>query len=490
MIPLEMNEIQGMVLHGHPRREAAAYLLLEVIDAPRARSWLDRLLAAGLVGTSGTQPGTNEPLVNLAVTHPGLAALGLPQQGLDSFVGEFQEGMCTEHRSRVLGDVEHSAPANWDWGAPGGQGGREDAVTREQVHLLLVIFCAQQDQLDLALRDLRGLGSGKLSAAALGGGLRELCEMIGVIPSDGKEHFGFRDGISQPIIERAITSKNPVGRFTDNTVKPGEFVLGYENEFARLPASPSVPAHSDSGNLLTEAPSFDPGGVSNRVDPRLSRDFGRNGSYLVFRKLHQHVDRFNEYLKSAAGDDSHAQHLLAAKMVGRWKDGTPLALSPQGPNESLSRGNDFAYHDIDPDGVHCPMGSHIRRTNPRDALTTKTLTPAGAERLVRQHRIIRRGRPYSSADGDGLLFLCFNANIQRQFEFVQHSWVNNPKLAGLYDEVDPILGTQPREGGNFTVPGDVVAKRHTALPSFVDTRGGAYFFLPSMSALRYLANLS
>jgi Dyp-type peroxidase family len=238
-------------------------------------------------------------------------------------------------------------------------------------------------------------------------------------------------------------------------------------------------------------------------------DLGRNGSYLVFRQLRQDVRGFWQFLDGATknpdGSSNPTTRLkLASQMVGRWPSGAPLLKTPDQDDPRLADANDFAYHQNDPYGFNCPIGAHVRRTNPRDSLDPEP----GSEQSIavgKRHRILRRGREYGPAvdpaellsikksiaeDQDrGLHFLCLNANISRQFEFVQHTWVNNPHFDGLYADADPIIGTHYPEGGTFTIQAKPVRKRLTSLPRFVSVVGGAYFFMPGIRAIRYLANL-
>jgi Dyp-type peroxidase family len=216
---------------------------------------------------------------------------------------------------------------------------------------------------------------------------------------------------------------------------------------------------------------------------------GRNGSYLVFRKLAQDVAGLRRYLRAHSRGEGEAE-ILGAKLVGRWADGTPLALSDV-PDPQLSTATDFGYAELDPHGLRCPLGAHVRRANPRDALTRDAVA---SMRIVNRHRLLRRGVLYGPrlADGTveddgidrGLLFLCINADIERQFEFVQQTWINNAKFGGLYDSPDPIAGSG---GGVMTIPQPQLRRRLTGMPRFVRMLGGGYFFLPSRSALRYLA---
>jgi Dyp-type peroxidase family len=305
---------------------------------------------------------------------------------------------------------------------------------------------------------------------------------------DDREHFGFRDGISQPIVE-GLGRTGPPG----NTVRAGEFVLGYRNEYGQYTAGPVV--RDTTGRS---------GGDGF--------DLGRNGTYLVFRQLRQHVAAFWRFVDDATKNpdgsgDPAARLKLAAKLVGRWPSGAPLAMAPDRDNPELGDASDFGYHKIDPHGFGCPIGAHIRRTNPRDSLDPSPGTDKSLA-INKRHRLLRRGREYgpplpmndpATADSLGIVeefetdrglhFICLNANIGRQFEFVSHTWLNNPNFAGLYDDADPLVAGRSPFGCTFTVQAQPVRQRFSGLPQFVTVRGGAYFFLPGLRAIRYLANL-
>lgn len=221
---------------------------------------------------------------------------------------------------------------------------------------------------------------------------------------------------------------------------------------------------------------------------------GRNGTYVVFRKLHTKVAAYRAYLRARAASRA-AEDLLGAKMVGRWQSGAPLALAPERDDPELgsdpSRNNDFAYGD-DPRGFKCPVGAHARRANPRDALDHEGSVD------VRLHRMIRRGTSYGPAlpegvledDGAerGIMFVFAGAHLKRQFEFVKTQWLNDGIFIGAPHESDPLVGPRD-EGGTFTIPQRPIRRRLQDLPPFVVTRGGEYCFAPSLSALRWLADL-
>ena len=265
-------------------------------------------------------------------------------------------------------------------------------------------------------------------------------------------------------------------------------MLGYPNEYGLLTERPLLPAQADPHRMLP----VDPGG-SGRAD------FGRNGSYLALRQLRQDVGGFWRYVEDATrrpdgSSDRDRSVALAAKLVGRWPSGAPLVLSPERDEPQFAAANDFGYYARDPPGLACPLGALVRRANPRDTLDPQ---PGSADSLAvnKRHRILRRSRAYGPVydsrpgpDVDrGLYFICLNANLTRQFEFVQHTWLSNPNFNGLYDDADPLVGARRPDGTTFTQPARPVRRRFLGVPEFVTVRAGGYFFLPGRQALRYLA---
>jgi Dyp-type peroxidase family len=471
-VKLELDDIQGLIARGYRDLLAASFLLLEITDPPAARRWLASTADAVV-------PGSIDPpehSLHLAFTYAGLITLGLKDDALAQFPPEFAEGMVTLHRSRILGDLDQSAPKGWSWGGP----------TTAPVHLALLLYATEG-----ALDPLVARHEAALAAAGL-----RLVKRLYTSRLDRREHFGFSDGISQPLIEGLPKTGPPA-----NTIRAGEIILGYRNEYDGYTERPLVRPADDPGGLLPR----DIGGSG-------AADLGRNGSYLVIRQLAQDVRGFRRFLHQATRradgtSDEDERNWLAAKMVGRWPSGAPLVLAPDrdDPSGSLADANDFAYAASDPDGLRCPHGAHIRRAHPRDSLDPSP----GSERSVtvdKRHRLLRRGREYGpplptdapldgpgTASGEdeerGLYFMCVNANIARQFEFIQHTWVNSPKFDGLYDDPDPIVAASGALGGTFTVPARPVRRRVTGVPAFVTVRGGGYFFLPGIRAIRYLASL-
>ncbi len=474
-----LGDVQGIVVRGYGKLPSASFLLLEIREPSAARRWLETLDV-----TRGDRDPVDRAL-NVALTHAGLAAIGLPPKALDQFSDEFSEGMAADPRPRVLGDLGRSAPERWEWGGP----------TTARIHLLLLAYATTPEALDAMVAGLQaGFAAGGVAQVGRTLPTRVLLdEATGCV----REHFGFCDAISQPFIEGL---EKPAPDFL--TVRTGEFILGYPNEYGKLTERPLVDAAQDPSRILPE----DPGGSGNR-------DLGLHGTYLVFRHLEQDPCGFWKFMEGATQDENgvstpEARVRLAAKMVGRWPSGAPLTLAPDGDRPDLRAFNGFLYHKDDPGGLRCPVGAHVRRTNPRDSLPPHPGSPRSIA-VNKRHQLLRRGRSYgapvaSSMDpedircGDpagerGIFFICLNGNISRQFEFVQRSWVNNPKFAGLYDDPDPLIGHRElpdsRRSAVFTEPAEPVRRRVAALPEFVTVRGGGYFFVPSRSGLRYLASL-
>jgi Dyp-type peroxidase family len=271
------------------------------------------------------------------------------------------------------------------------------------------------------------------------------------------DHFGYRDRLSQPVIEGTDEVPTPG---SGAPLKPGEFILGYPDEFG-------PPANLPQPEVLS-----------------------RNGSYMAYRRLQEHVGKFRDFLRQNA-QTPEEQELLAAKLMGRWRSGAPLVLSPDKDDPQLAadpqRNNAFNYKEMDPQGYAVPLGSHARRMNPRD-------TTANPNR----RRIIRRGATYGpplpeDAPDDGVergiaaFVIC--ASLIRQFEFLQNVWANWPNFHELGNERDPIIGNQDGTF-EFKIPKRPIRKKITGLPTFTTVKGGAYFFLPGIKALRYLATLN
>ena len=457
---LERDDIQGIVFSGYVHLRRTAYLLLS-IDPARpadARGWL-AALADKVTTARGIQPGDS---LNVALTYTGLEKLGLDQTTLASFPIAFSDGMASKRRAYILSDNDVDDSAKWWWGGPA-----------HPVDVLVMVFAETPDQ-------LAALVAALLADAAAHGVVEAVAPLHAQIYDDRNEHFGFSDGVAQPVLGSQRNSK--VGVSDGNVVSDGEFVLGYRNEY----------------QMNSDAPALGP-----------DKTLGKNGTYLVFRQTTQDVAGFWNFVNDAAKklpgrpDDTLARReLVAAKMVGRWRSGTPLVLAPDvdtNPNAIPSDMPTDAFgYGGDPKGLACPFGAHIRRSNPRDGLLTSTTADESVQRVAR-HRLLRRGRSYGpripdplvddgKRDERGLHFICLCSDIERQFEFVQQTWINNPVFGQLVGEVDPLVGTQSAGDGIFTIQQAPVRRRLLNMQCFVTLRGGAYFFVPSIKALRWLGS--
>lgn len=436
MYQLEVKDIQGIIVRGYANLPQADFLVLSIDpqNATKAR----KFLAAHV---SAVTPGNLDPAetaLNMAFTFHGLRMLGVDESAMSSFPMEFEDGMTSPHKQQLLGDTGKSDPAHWRWGGTAGK----------RVDVLLMLY-ANDDNTLASFSD-------QMLAEAQSHGLDLIQQLHSTPLPEQKVHFGFHDGISQPTIEGLDRRDVPA-----NTIAAGEFILGYPNEYDQY-----------SGLQIG--------------------DLAKNGSYLVFRQIEQNVDLFWKTMASLT-HTSQEMIALASKMFGRWPGGAPLVLSPAQDDETMAYANDFTYRTQDPDGLKCPFSAHIRRTNPRDSVDT---SKAKAVQITKRHRILRRGRPYGNPStlsmkredmlidnhsGErGLYFICINADISRQFEFIQSVWVNDPKLNGRFDERDPIVGN---DSGSMSVQQEGLRIRYAALPNFVTIIGGAYFFLPGIRAL-------
>ncbi|MFI7067042.1 Dyp-type peroxidase [Kribbella sp. NPDC050124] len=437
-IELDLDDIQAGCLRGRPNPYAGAYLLLRIDDRRDGRTLMRRLVEAVHPASQMPDPLTHVS-VSIALTHAGLQALGVPQDSLETFAPEFRQGMAA--RAAELGDTGPNAPEHW-----------ESPLGSTDVHVVILILAPDLAVFEATLQDTR---------AALDDlpGMSELWRQDVSSPVDGKNSFGFNDGISQPGVEGSGVRRS---NRQEPALKPGEFILGYPDE-------------------------------TGSVEPVPQPDvLGRNGSYFVFRKLYTDVAAFRRYLREQAtgpGDEE----LLAAKIVGRWPSGAPLALAPDADDPELgadpARNNNFLYGD-DPRGLKVPIGSHARRMNPRDSVVIGE---------VRLHRLIRRGATYGPpmADGAveddgadrGLMFAAVNAHLDRQFEFVQKQWIGDGKFIGTPGERDPLVAGR-EAGGQFTIPSRPIRRGLRNLPAFVVNRGGEYCFIPGLRALRWLGDLT
>lgn len=526
----DYDDIQAIVRSGFGALKEASFLLLQIVDPAEAKAWLGAASGGFANGTLSYRVTRAKDLdlhqpqaLQIAFTAQGLRTLGVEDllhafPANDTFSREFYLGMAgprceAEGRPRRLGDVGANAPSYWEWGA---QGQVPDALVMLYAEEGGIAAFRQEVIADLAL----GFEVVRVLNAADGPDDR-IAQSAG--DDDGKprrEPFGFVDGISQPAIDWAQTRRPGTRADLDygNLIAPGEFLLGYKNEYGSYTRRPLLDPKLDPENILAEA-----------EDRPGSRDLGRNGTYLVFRQLEQDVCGFWRFACSKSPADGGIG--LAEAMVGRrLAAGDPLVAAScteirgVGPKARDIRQNNFTF-DADPDGLACPFGAHIRRANPRTAdlpggrqsIVSWLLRMLGLKRggprndllsSSRFHRIVRRGRPYGPAIdredalrgedpgiASGLYFIALNANLSRQFEFIQNAWIANSKFNALDGESDPLLGNReatplglPTDGFSMPQPSGV-ACRIAGLPQFIAMRGGAYFFLPGLRALRFLARL-
>lgn len=459
MDPLPFSDIQAFVMHTY-RPCALRTFVLEVRNIQAARHFLGSLVNGDTsmpqLATADQSPSEHAYRLNVGVTHAGLKALDLPQESLGAFPVEFTGGPLAA--APRIGDTEESAPEHWQ--AP---------FAAPEVHVLLFLFITDRKNTDQTIDAL----SARLRALCVDtGACRELtvCDARS-LPGD-VAHFGYRDGFAQPVIEGGSA---PVVNDILPKVSPSEFLLGYGD-----PTIDSLP-----------------------VPDALCK----NGSYAAFRILEQDCHGFEAFLAEQAAKTGRPAEWIAAKLCGRWRSGAPLTLFPNADDPqhddpaSIHRYNSFDYvktaefspsEDYDDSrGNLCPIGSHIRRMNPRNSKV------AGNSGLT--HRIVRRGLPYGPAydpanpdDGKarGLMGLFIGASLKNQFEFLMKHWANDGGFAGVGQTKDPVLGANNPADSKFVIP--VAGEKPVVLRGFsrfVKTRGSAYCFVPSVTALKYLAAL-
>jgi Dyp-type peroxidase family len=476
--PLDLHDIQGLVLRGFGSLFAARFLLLEVVNDQRAREYLQALCTR--LNLARDSPEDNA--LQVAFTAQGLARLGVPKSALATFSREFLEGMDDDIRAETLGDRGDNDPSTWQWGRQS-----------EPVHVLLMIYASDDATLMAYLATER---------EALVGGFRILHEKETTSLVGQKEHFGFRDGLSMPKIT-GVPQEKPRKKEAEWWTAPlpaGEFVLGYRNDYGAFTESPTVePVHDPANHLPVDADGT-------------RKSLGRNGTYLVHREMRQDVPAFWNYLATRSrevGDDPAERAIaLGAKMVGRWPGGAPLATSWTSDDPEHATDNKFLYEE-DLVGVHCPPGAHIRRANPRDVLAFEERGAPASKSMVRKHQMIRRGRAFGrpvaetmdprdilAAPPDderrGLHFICLVGDINRQFEFVQRAWIHSANFDSLYKDGDPLSAARRPPGhenpnNEFTCPAKPVRRKYKEMPQFTRLVGGAYFFLPGIAALKFIS---
>ena len=438
---LDLDEIQATVLRQRPAPYFGSHVALR-IDDDKAGCELLRRLTPHVDSAANWWMGASA-WMSVAISYAGLKALGVPQSSLESFPESFRVGMAA--RAEHLRDVGVNDPKNW-----------EPLFGRDQIHFGLSMFADSEEKwrgvmatAHAQYRDLHGITVLDV-------------QTFGAQPGD-RNSLGYKDGIDQPAIEGSGLDPLPgQGR----PIKAGEFILGY-------PGEAGVPLPIPGPDIL-----------------------GRNGTFVGFRKYQSRVGAFNRFLRDH-GSTEQERELLAAKLVGRWRSGAPLTLAPDTDDPTLGtdpqRNNNFDYSK-DTRGRQAPFGCHIRRMNPRN-------TPLQRLTDVNIHRLIRRGttygKPYDpnalSAEDDevprGAIFLFISSKAMATIEFLQQEWINDGDFIGAGGERDPIIGRQ-EEGAIFTIPKEPVRRRIHGIETFNLLRGGEYFFMPSISALNWLANLT
>jgi deferrochelatase/peroxidase EfeB len=532
---------QGLVVSGFADLESGVALFLEFTweengpaqangpDGPAKGkgAWLAKLNEVAPI-TDAVKPATEakgqkRSAAALAFTWTGLQKMGLGARALSTFSDPFREGMYQEDRLRRLGDRiklewqktviqggplwsanipvrPNDATVSPDDGPP--ERDERPSPTPKTVHALLLLY-----DTDDAAALARATQVANVLAKQQVTVVHQLMLDLRIKNGVAREHFGFADGLSQPIPydeksgdERprdsvVLIDDLPAKRDELHGVPLGEILIGHINAHHEIAPGPMVADDVEAAEAEL-APDGAPEGF---------RNLGFDGSYLVVRELKQHVGAFWQSLEANAArivahDPSAANVVtadwLAERVVGRNIDGHLLCPARGRLPPADSSGypqNDFRFFESDPHGLGCPLGSHVRRANPRDGLARDKGSAETLLDATNFHRILRRGRKYGTTlqnrtqddnSDRGLLFMCLNTDIARQFEFIQQTWLLNPNFATLFDETDPLVGPK----GRFTIPNDPL-RRIVDVETFIQMAGGEYFFLPGMPALKYLAQL-
>lgn len=447
----QLCDIQAVLNSGFGWLTNSRFWLLTIADQNQARNWLSKF-AGGLVLSAKdvkdrkkNQKQSIPEAIAVAFSFSGLARLGLKETSEHPFPTPFRGGMGSELRAALLRDV----PREWQWSDVDGFRGQQT------VHVLVAQWWLAGGQPTMPPPNANAFST-----------IRIVESPSGPFWANGKlkEPFGFRDGLAQPVIRglRDEEGSNPTrirqdagSLYEDRVVDPGEFVLGYRNQYDELTYTPDVEhwAAADPGTRFT-----------------------LNGSYLAVRQIQQNVEAFNALGKA-----------ICAKLMGRSKSGLPLSWKgPPNAQVSDSTADAFRYQVEDANGFMCPKGAHIRRMNPRDSLGVDVKSGIKASKL---HRLLRRGRPYlevteGEKKGEGLFFIACNADLERQFEFMHQRWMRNFRFVNLNHEDDPIVGS-PKAPKMFTIPA-LPSGDQVSLEAFTQTLGGGYFFLPGIRALEFI----
>ncbi len=436
---LEFDDIQHMVM----TRVAAItgrYEFLSFHQPGQGRAWL-----AGMLDKIASVRQARESIereqrwVSVAFTWQGLRSLGVDGPSLATFPEEFRQGMVA--RAEMLGDTGRNGPDQWVGG-----------LASPALHAIVILFARNAAERVRVTREHQAF-----LARTSGVEVLSALDLDGFPPFEyAHDHFGYRDRISEPVIEGSELTPTPG---SGAPIKAGEFILGHVDESGEVVPLPKPEVLS------------------------------RNGTFMAYRRLQEHVGAFRDFLRQQGGPTTEDQELLAAKLMGRWRSGAPLVLAPERDDPTLGadyqRNNNFNYAKMDPQGYAVPLGAHIRRMNPRDTAVN-----------MQRRRMIRRGATYgpplpegAPEDGAerGIAAFVLCGSLVRQFEFAQNVWINDRNFHELGNERDPIIGNQD---GTFdmTIPKRPIRKKIAGLPAFTTVRGGAYFFLPGIKALHYLAS--
>ncbi|HEY4846699.1 MAG TPA: hypothetical protein VIH87_02620 [Methylocella sp.] len=545
-VELDLADIQGNILSAYGKQgfPKGRFMLFHIERGELARQFVSALLpmittALRWPSSSDIPTGTKkmkrpDVTVNIAFTWYGLVALGIPTRTLRGMPDEFIDGMTA--RAPMLGDDFTGPLWKKSWDEVWINSGQDHGTHPDTVHFLITLN-AQMNPDGSAVPALEEKTQQIKELVQEPGGVRLLTghnrpghhrkrdfqELSALLKhnSDGtatprpKEHFGFTDALGDPVFdgqypndyEKVFQVGN--GAFDGNgnwrPLATGEFLLGYPDEAQEI-AGAAMP-----------------------------HGFSRNGTFMAYRKLHQNVRAFRKFIKETAqsyakfsgiGNLDDASEILKAKMAGRWSDGVPVSLAPtvaewkqfnidhpeSDPNARYKALTDFKFRypkndrgepdaRDDPEGTRCPLTAHARRVNTRDMMD-----PTGGEKgsvLNNRRRILRRGLPYGESpvgtldeDEHGIVMLVVCASLFRQFEFVQQQWLNYGNDSRAGNDTCPIVGNHSDGTGEhgpkakFVIPADPASGRPPfiieGIPQFVETRGGEYFFVPSMTALRMI----
>jgi len=438
---LELEDIQHYLLT-RPKASIARYNFMSFRTAESGRKWLEAMMdTVGTVHSVNNGTETDMRWVTIAFTFNGLRKMGVDEVSLATFPEAFRQGMAA--RAAMFGDTGENHPDHW-----------EDNITSPDLHAVVILFARDAEECERCIQRHQ-----EYIDLSPGVEILSSVHLEPVPPFDYiHEHFGYRDRITYMSIEGMDIEPTP-GSLPAS--KPGEFFLGYPDETGVIPIMPQP-------EILT-----------------------KNGSFLGYRKMQEHVGRFRDFLK-ANGKTEEEQELVAAKMMGRWrKSGAPLVLCPHKDDPAIGyddqRNNNFDYEKMDPHGYACPLGAHVRRMNVRDNRISQ---------IMNRRLMIRRGGTYGPAlpegapeDGANRGVAVFGgcADLTRQFEFLVSVWATDPEFHEL-NEKDPFIGNHD---GTFdmVIPNRPIKKKLKTLPAFTTVKGGAYFFLPGLKGLRYLASL-